>query len=125
MNAIEEMSADKRRAAMKRTIGAGVVLSVMAAFVVGAGHSAVETAAAQARQPRPPAAREIPKFKVDPSWPKIPNNWQFGQVASVAIDAQDHVWILQRPSTLEPVEKPRAAPPLLEFDAEGNYIQSW
>src|SRR5580765_8972382 len=119
------MSANKERVAMNQTIGASVVLPALAALVVGAGGPAVETAAAQARQPRPPAAREIPKFKVDPSWPKIPNNWQFGQVASVAIDAQDHVWILQRPSTLEPVEKPRAAPPLLEFDAEGNYIQSW
>jgi len=33
---------------------------------------------------------EVPAFKVDPGWAKIPNNWQFGQVASVAIDAQDH-----------------------------------
>ena len=45
---------------------------------------------------------EAPAFKVDPSWPKIPNNWQFGQVASVSIDAQDHVWVLQRPGTLIP-----------------------
>ena len=61
-----------------------------------------------------------PKFTVDPSWPKIPNNWQFGQVASVSVDANDHVWILQRPSTLEPHEKAQAAPPVLEFDAAGN-----
>ncbi len=68
---------------------------------------------------------EVPAFKVDPGWPKIPNNWQFGQVASVAIDAQDHVWVLQRPGTLTPEEKPRAAPPLLEFDAAGNFVQAW
>src|SRR5688572_14176097 len=68
---------------------------------------------------------EVPAFKVDPGWAKIPNNWQFGQVASVAIDAQDHVWVLQRPGTLAPEEKPRAAPPLLEFDAAGNFIQAW
>jgi DNA-binding beta-propeller fold protein YncE len=68
---------------------------------------------------------KVPAFKVDPAWPKIPNNWQFGQVASVAIDAQDHVWVLQRPGTLAPEEKPRAAPPLLEFDAAGNFIQAW
>jgi DNA-binding beta-propeller fold protein YncE len=70
-------------------------------------------------------AREVPTFKVDPAWPKIPNNWQFGQVASVSIDDQDHVWVLQRPGTVEPHEKPRAAPPLLEFDAAGNFIQAW
>ena len=68
---------------------------------------------------------EVPAFNVDPAWPKIPNNWQFGQVASVAIDAADHVWVLQRPGTLTPEEKPRAAPPLLEFDAAGNFVQAW
>jgi DNA-binding beta-propeller fold protein YncE len=68
---------------------------------------------------------EAPTFKVDAAWPKVPNNWQFGQVASVSVDAQDHVWVLQRPSTLNPDEKGRAAPPLLEFDAEGTFIQAW
>ena len=82
----------------------------------------VETTAAQAR---PTAAREFPMFQVDPAWPTIPNNWQLGQVASVSIDAQDHVWVLQRPGTLSPEEKSRAAPPLLEFDASGAFIQAW
>jgi DNA-binding beta-propeller fold protein YncE len=68
---------------------------------------------------------EAPRFRVDPAWPKIPNKWQFGQVASVAIDAQDHVWVLQRPGTLGKEEKGRAAPPLLEFDEAGNFIQAW
>ncbi|OFV95806.1 MAG: hypothetical protein A3H28_00895 [Acidobacteria bacterium RIFCSPLOWO2_02_FULL_61_28] len=89
---------------------------------MGPGQRVVETVAAQSR---PSAAREVPKFQVDPAWPKIPNNWQFGQVASVSIDAQDHVWVLQRPGTLPPEEKSRAAPPLLEFDAAGNFIQAW
>src|SRR5262245_63782722 len=66
-----------------------------------------------------------PHFRVEPGWPTIPNNWQFGQVASVAVDAQDHVWVLQRPATLAPEEKPRAAPPLLEFDAAGKFVQAW
>jgi DNA-binding beta-propeller fold protein YncE len=68
---------------------------------------------------------DVPTFHVDPAWPRIPNNWQFGQVASVAIDADDHVWVLQRPGTLTPQEKSRAAPPLLEFDPAGNFIQAW
>ena len=33
--------------------------------------------------------------------------------------------MLQRPGTLGPEEKPRAAPPLLEFDAAGTFIQAW
>ena len=72
-----------------------------------------------------PAARAVPKFQVEPGWAKIPNNWIFGQVASVATDAQDNVWVLQRPDTIEPSEKPHKAPPLVEFDSAGNFIQAW
>jgi DNA-binding beta-propeller fold protein YncE len=69
--------------------------------------------------------REVPRFRVDPSWPTIPGKWVLGEVSSVSIDAQDHVWVLQRPGTLEPAEKPKAAPPVLEFDANGNLVQAW
>ena len=71
------------------------------------------------------AAAQAPRFQVDPSWPTIPNNWILGQVASVSVDDRDHVWVLQRPSTLAPEEKPRAAPPLLEFDPAGRLVQAW
>ena len=64
--------------------------------------------------------RRAPKFRVDPAWPKIPNGWQFGQVSSVSIDADDHVWVLQRPGTLAPEEKSKAAPPVLEFTSDGT-----
>lgn len=70
-------------------------------------------------------ARDVPRFRVDPTWPKIPNNWQLGEVSSVSIDTQDHVWVLQRPGSLKPDEKARAAPPVLEFDAAGNFVQAW
>ena len=47
------------------------------------------------------AAAEVPKFEVDPFWPKpLPNNWTLGQVAGVAVDERDHVWIMQRPRSL-------------------------
>jgi hypothetical protein len=99
---------------MKRSIAAAAIVIALAIVASAPGHLRAQT-----------GAREVPRFQVDPSFPKIPNNWQFGQVASVSIDAQDHVWVLQRPSTVEPHEKPRAAPPLLEFDAAGNFIQAW
>ena len=36
----------------------------------------------------PATAQTVPQFKVDPFWPKpLPNNWIFGQVASVAVDS--------------------------------------
>ena len=69
--------------------------------------------------------RDVPRFRVEAGWPKIPNNWLFGEVASVSIDAQDHVWVLQRPGSLGAEEKARAAPPVLEFDAAGNFVQAW
>ena len=70
-------------------------------------------------------AREVPQFEVDPSWPKLPPQWVFGQVSSVSIDEQGHAWILQRPGTVRTDQKGKAAPPVLEFDENGNYIQGW
>jgi DNA-binding beta-propeller fold protein YncE len=78
---------------------------------------------AQSGQPGQPTAP--PRFTVDPAWPRIPNGWQLGQVASVSVDDQDHVWVLQRPGTLGADERARAAPPLLEFDAAGGLVQAW
>jgi len=69
--------------------------------------------------------REVPKFEVDPDWPTLPNNWILGIVSSVAVDERDHVWVLHRPRTLEGDEAFRAAPPVLEFDNDGNFIQGW
>ncbi len=68
---------------------------------------------------------EVPIFEVDPGWPTIPEGWILGQVASVAVDRRDHVWVLQRPGTVEPEEAPMAAPPVLEFDPDGSFIQGW
>jgi len=110
---------------MKRTVWIPIVLAaIAAALVMGTSRFGIEAKSGVA-QARPSAAPGVPKFSVDPAWPRIPNNWQFGQVASVSVDAQDHVWVLQRPGTLSPEEKPRAAPPLLEFDAAGNFVQAW
>ena len=85
----------------------------------------------------PSVAADPPQFQVDAFWPKpLPNNWIFGQVASVATDSNDHVWVLQRPRSLSEDEKgatlnpPRnkccaPAPSVMEFDADGTFIQGW
>lgn len=85
----------------------------------------------------PTVAADPPRFQVDPFWPKqLPNNWLLGQVASVAVGPDDHVWLLQRPRSLSDDEKgatlkpPRnkccaPAPSVMEFDADGNFIQGW
>ena len=70
-----------------------------------------------------------PAYEVDPAWPKpLPNRWLVGAIAGVAVDSRDHVWIVHRPSTLQPNETRsiwRAAPPVLEFDPQGNLVSSW
>ena len=43
-----------------------------------------------------------PMFQVDPAWPKSPEaerNWTLGDVPVVDVDAQDNVWIINRPKT--------------------------
>src|SRR4029434_2640465 len=72
-----------------------------------------------------PANGRVPTFQPDPSWPSIPNNWMFGELSSVAVDSRDHIWILQRPATIPEPQRAKAAPPVLEFDAAGKFIQSW
>jgi len=75
------------------------------------------------------SAETAPFYEVDPAWPKpLPNRWLLGAVAGVAVDANDHVWIVHRPATLQPNETRsiwRAAPPVLEFDRQGTLVSSW
>src|SRR5436309_14524 len=80
---------------------------------------------------------DVPQYAVDAAWPKaLPNDWIMGQAAGVAVDENDHIWVVQRPLTLTDDEKaatfnpPRTkcckpAPPVLEFDQEGKLLRSW
>jgi hypothetical protein len=81
-------------------------------------------------------AEKTPAFKIDPSFPKeLPHQWILGQIGGIFVDAQDHIWINQRPGTLDAREKRAAtvstvkccvpAPPVIEFDQQGNVIQAW
>src|SRR5213594_767862 len=76
-----------------------------------------------------------PRFEVDPMWPKpLPNGWYLGQTIGVAVDAQDHVWIIHRSDSLDAVEAAadegtgtccKKAPPIMEFDQQGNLLRHW
>jgi DNA-binding beta-propeller fold protein YncE len=81
---------------------------------------------------------QAPQFEVDPLWPKpLPNHWLLGMTIGVWADDQDHIWIIHRGApTLSNMEKGaelqpptgeccRAAPPVLEFDQEGNLLRHW
>jgi hypothetical protein len=84
-----------------------------------------------------PASAQSPAFRVDPYWPRpLPNNWILGQVGGMSIDAQDNIWVFQRPRSLTDDEKgaaldpPRSkccvpAPSVLVFNQAGDVIKSW
>src|SRR5678815_4100347 len=85
---------------------------------------------------RPAFTADTPKFQIDPSWPKaLPNQWILGQIGGIFVDAQDHIWISQRPGSLDAREKRasttpnvkccKPAPSVIEFDQEGNVVQAW
>lgn len=77
-------------------------------------------------------------YQVDTSWPKLPlpNNWVLGEVGGLFVDADDLVWVLNRPRTLNMRELSAArnppasrcclpAPPVLAFDRDGNVVHAW
>jgi DNA-binding beta-propeller fold protein YncE len=72
-----------------------------------------------------PGPGTTPTFEVDPSWPTIPNDWILGITSGLAIDAENNIWVLQRPRTLAPEDAAHAAPPVLVFDTAGTFIKGW
>src|SRR5689334_25030740 len=116
---------------MKRNLCVGavfliVLVTLIAASIVLQKQAAVEAAGVMA-----------PRFEVDPLWPKpLGNHWILGQTIGVSVDAQDHVWIIHRAGSLEAGEvhattNPQTAqccapaPPVLQFDQEGNLLHHW
>lgn len=83
------------------------------------------------------AVSEIPVYEVDPTWPQpLPNNWIMGLPLGIHVDSRDHIWVVQNTGTLPPSEIGAAqdppiaeccvpAPPVLEFDFQGNVLQTW
>src|SRR5579872_1297328 len=79
----------------------------------------------------------VPRFEPDPYWPKpLPHNWILGGIGAIFVDSQDHIWVAQRPKSVDKAVKNLAheppdgdccipAPPILEFDMQGNVIQGW
>jgi len=81
-----------------------------------------------------------PSFTVDPLWPKpLGHYWLLGSVTGVAVDAQDHIWVVHRgydsftprteigaaanPKTADDCCVP--APSVLEFDPSGTLVGHW
>jgi hypothetical protein len=80
----------------------------------------------------------VPRFEVDPYWPRpLPNRWVTGEIGGVCIDSKDHVFLVQRVHdvggmdghleglTGDELNAGQAGPPVIEFDTEGNVVNSW
>jgi sugar lactone lactonase YvrE len=54
------------------------------------------------------------RYRVIMDWAKLPEGWTFHEVADVAVDSRDRVYVFNR-----------GAHPLIVFDQEGNFLKSW
>ncbi|MGE0360867.1 MAG: hypothetical protein AB7H93_05860 [Vicinamibacterales bacterium] len=87
-------------------------------------------------------AGQVPIFEYDPTFPQPfeadKENWAIGQIGGMAVDSQDHIWVVHRPGGLFKNERfsgaddtpPKAdccvpAPPVLELDQAGKLIRAW
>ena len=68
-----------------------------------------------------------PKYEVDRAWPKpFPDRWVIGGLGGVCVDAQDHVFLLNRQDVPEgDLNAGHLAPSVIEIDTDGNLIHSW
>jgi len=57
---------------------------------------------------------DIPVYEVVEGWGRLPDGWTFTQVAGVAVDSRDRVYVLCR-----------GEHPIIVFDADGEFVESW
>lgn len=85
-----------------------------------------------------PAAPSVPQYAVDTHWPKLPlpHHWALGLINGIFVDAHNHLWLYHSPElipayALGAAQSPPsskccvAAPPIMEFDAQGNVLRAW
>ena len=54
------------------------------------------------------------RYRVVEDWAKLPDGWEFRDVAAVAVDSTDTVYVFNR-----------GEHPMMVFDREGNFLRSW
>ena len=54
------------------------------------------------------------QYTVEENWWTLPEGWEFGWVPAVAVDSQDRVYVYSR-----------SEHPMVVFDRDGNFIDSW
>jgi hypothetical protein len=54
------------------------------------------------------------KYRVEPNWAKLPDDWDLADVGGIGIDAQDRVYVFNR-----------GTHPMVVFDRDGAVLSSW
>ena len=54
------------------------------------------------------------RYEVQENWAKVPPGWSFRDVAAVAVDHQDRVYVFNR-----------GEHPMMVFDRDGHFLRSW
>ena len=103
---------------MKRTTNFIQIAAAFSGMAIAFGFLALPSLHAQG---------EAPTFEVDPAWPKpLPKLWVTGGIGGVCIDSRDHVFILNRRDlTDNDLDAGHQAPVVIEFDPEGNVVNSF
>jgi hypothetical protein len=99
--------------------------ALVALIAVVAGQGKWLTTEASAQNPAQAQGRELPVFEVDKSWPKVPPQWKLGDVSNINSDSQGNIYVIHRPRTLKDPDFAQAAPPVLVFDPDGNFLRAW
>ena len=54
------------------------------------------------------------RYSVVETWAKLPDKWELNDVAAVAVDSKDQVYVFNR-----------GEHPMIVFDRDGNFLRSW
>jgi len=54
------------------------------------------------------------RYRVVDNWAKLPEGWELKDVAAVAVDSRNRVYVFNR-----------GEHPMIVFDADGNFLSSW
>jgi DNA-binding beta-propeller fold protein YncE len=54
------------------------------------------------------------RFEAEPDWARLPDGMRLGEVAGIAVDARDRVYVFNR-----------GPDPMIVFDRDGNFLSTW
>jgi DNA-binding beta-propeller fold protein YncE len=124
----------------RKLVAIAAVLALIAESVSGqgAGKAPAKELRAQGTGARAQGGRQAPQFEVDYRWPQpMPDHRLLGSVTGLAIDAQDHVWVVNITTSFTTRTETGAdqtppigeccypSPNVLRFDPQGKIVAQW